>query len=379
MPQNTLPDLSDDELLRRLEALVRDSRRTEAELIAHIGEVDARRLYARKACPSMFAYCAERLHLSDAEAYFRITAARAARRHPLVLSMLADGRLHLTAVVKLAPHLTAENCEELLARAVHKTKREVEELVADWSPRPAAPAVVRKLPAPLEPKAVSPVSIPPSPRPDSVERSHEGPIAIERYVGGAARLDGSTSVAPAPVHTLRPTEIARWPNTFEPSGQSRYRVQFTASATLRQKLERLRALMRRSVPDGDLARVIEEAVTEKLERLEARRFGSTRKPRASARTAASGARHIPAAIRRAVRERDGDRCRFVDAAGRRCTARYDLEFHHRRPFGHGGAHSLDNVSLVCRAHNVHLAEVDYGPVRLKAAGARPTAAAPSSP
>jgi hypothetical protein len=74
----TIPD---DELLRRLAELLRDSRRTEAELVAHIAEVDRRRLYARQASPSMFSYCTHVLHLSEPEAYLRITASRAARRH----------------------------------------------------------------------------------------------------------------------------------------------------------------------------------------------------------------------------------------------------------------------------------------------------------
>jgi hypothetical protein len=56
-------------------------------------------------------------------------------------------------------------------------------------------------------------------------------------------------------------------------------VQFTASAEFYHKLEKLRALMGSKVPDGDLAAVIEQAVTEKLERLEARRFARTRAPR----------------------------------------------------------------------------------------------------
>jgi len=59
----------DDELLSRLSDLVSQSRRVEADLVAHIGEVDERRLFARQAFPSMFAYCTESLHLSEAEAY----------------------------------------------------------------------------------------------------------------------------------------------------------------------------------------------------------------------------------------------------------------------------------------------------------------------
>ncbi|HEX9724873.1 MAG TPA: hypothetical protein VGC53_11395 [Vicinamibacteria bacterium] len=74
--------VSDDELLRRLSDLLQKSRRVEAELVAHIGEVDARRLYAREAAPSMFAYCTETLHLSEHETYLRIKVARASRKHP---------------------------------------------------------------------------------------------------------------------------------------------------------------------------------------------------------------------------------------------------------------------------------------------------------
>ena len=143
---SSLERVPDDALLRRLAELLRQSRRVEADLVAHIGEVDARRLYAREASPSMFAYCTEVLHLSEFEAYLRITAARAARQHPVLLAMLREGSLHLTAVAKLAPHLTRENCETLLARAAHRTKREVEELIAEVAPRPDAPTVVRKLP-----------------------------------------------------------------------------------------------------------------------------------------------------------------------------------------------------------------------------------------
>jgi hypothetical protein len=142
----------------------------------------------------------------------------------------------------------------------------------------------------------------------------------------------------------------------------RYKVQFTASATLHDKLERLKALLRSQVPDGDLAAIIEQAVSEKLERLEARRFAATTAPRKGLRETdtSPSSRHIPAAVRRAVRKRDGDRCRYVDGQGRRCSERHRLEYHHLYPFGFGGDHRLQNISLVCAAHNAYLAKHDYG-------------------
>ena len=108
-----LKSLSDDELLRRLSDVLKQSRRVESELVAHIAEVDERRLYAREASPSMFQYCIDVLHLSKPEAYLRIGVARASRKHPMLLTMLADGRLHLSGIVELAPQLTDENRDDL--------------------------------------------------------------------------------------------------------------------------------------------------------------------------------------------------------------------------------------------------------------------------
>jgi len=284
----------------------------------------------------MFAYCTDVLHLSEAEAYLRIAAARASREHPMLLDMLADGRLHLSGIAKLAPHLTRENRDALLDRAAHRGKRQIEELVAELAPRPDAPAVMRKLAEPAPRRVMEAPEL----RPDGVAPSP---------VGGAghARVPATAPVEQAAMEVLAP---------------ARYKVQFTASAELHDKLERLRALMRSKVPDGDLAAIIGEAVTEKLERLEARRLGSTRAPRKTVEESdlSGPSRHVPAAVRQAVGKRDGKRCRFVDAQGRRCTERHRLEFHHRRPFALGVDHSPGNVVLMCKAHNRLLAEHDYG-------------------
>jgi hypothetical protein len=493
---HSLSAVSDDELLRRLAALVRESRHTEAEVVAHIGEVDARRLFAREAVPSMFQYCTERLHLSGAEAYLRIAAARASRQHPVILEMLADGRLHLTAIALLAPHLTGDNRDDLLARATHRSKREVEELVAEIAPRPDAPSLIRKMPerriervggrcsrglfrqqtaaaasAPQLAVLAGGASASPSPAGGPVAGdavaggfAAEGPVARGLAAEGLPTSSCSPdhapdAIAPADAPALAPAEPQLRPDVVvpvrsggmpapawrvEPLSPARYKVQFTASRELRDKLARLRDLMRPSVPDGDLVSVIDAAVTEKLERLERRLFGRrssaangpsklvTRaapatRPRAApvsgapetpqiglpmavdTRVAAAGAglptassggpaspetpislpfatgapyaaeteptrprekrardagkprsRHVPTEVRGIVLERDGARCGFVDAQGRRCTARAWLELHHRHTFALGGEHSPENVGVRCRMHNQYLASIDYG-------------------
>jgi hypothetical protein len=342
--QQPLESLSDEELLRRLTGLLSRSRRAEADLVGHIGEVDRRRLFAREACPSMFAYCTEVLHLSEHEAYLRITVARAAREHPVLLVLLGDGRLHLAGIAKLAPHLTRENRDALLERAAHRSKREIEELVAELTPQPDTRSLMRKLPE----RPARALELGPDRAPDTA--AELGPDREPQGGAGLARVDSSPR-SPAPQAAV-----------IQPLAPARYHVQFTAGGVLRDKLERLRALMRSEVPDGDLAAIIEKAVTEKLERLEARRHGASKAPRQGfgAADTSTSSRHIPAAVRRTVWERDGGRCRYMDGHGRRCSERHRLEYHHRRPFGLGGDHSPRNICLMCRAHNQHVAEQDYG-------------------
>jgi len=356
-----LETVSDDELLRRLGELVSHSRRIEADLVAHIGEVDQRQLFARFAFPSMFAYCTEGLHLSEAEAYRRITVARAARRHPVLLKALRDGGLHLSGMALLVPLVTAENCAALLERATHRTKREIEELVAELSPRRDAPALIRKLPQATVEGRPHEVRI-------GTGRRHPASTLAE----SAASIEGRSELVPGRVDPAAPPvpaarDVGTQPAApqrpvLEALSPDRHKVQFTASSELRDKIERLTALMRAEIPDGDLAAVIECAVTEKIQRLETRRFAKTKTPRkVSALTPTSdGRRYIPATVRRSVHERDGGRCAFVDEQGRRCSERHRLEFHHRHPFAMGGGHDVANISLLCSAHNRHMAERDYG-------------------
>jgi hypothetical protein len=352
--------LSDDELLQRLSALLGQSRRIEWELVAHIGEVDERRLYAREACDSMFVYCTEVLHLSEHEAYLRIAAARAAREHPMLLAMLGDGRLHLSGIAKLAPHLTLANREVLLERATHRSKRQIEILVADLAPRPDVPTSIRKLPAGAAGRSATPAMTASS---DSRELGPDRvlvtPSDLPLDHGQLGAPSATPSVDNGRISAGTPSGRA----AVEPLGARRYKVQFTASAAFCEKLERLKALMTSSVPDGDLARILEAIVTEALDRREARRFAKVKTPRktlAHTDTAASPSRYLPAPVRRTSQASDDGRCRFVGAGGRRCGSYRRVEFHHVVPWARGGDRSPGNIRLMCRTHNAYLAAKDYG-------------------
>jgi hypothetical protein len=240
--------VSDTQLRSGLSSLLANGCRTEARIIAHIAEVEQRKLHAKDGSPSLFEYCVRQLGLSESEAYHRLTAARIARQFPVVFSLIERRQLHLTAVCLLRDYLTPENHLKLLAEASNKTKLQVQELLARRFPRPEVASYVRKLPSravcaasghptrkaneqsppparPAEqvnilPVPALPISPPPTP----------GPIS-------ASSVSLPLPADSAPLRASIPAQTAPARARIEPTSEARYRIQLNASATLKEKLE----------------------------------------------------------------------------------------------------------------------------------------------
>ena len=354
-----LRGLPPDVLLARLQTLLARDHQVTADLLAHLSEVDARKLYLEKACSSMFTYCVERLHMSEPTAYKRIEAARAARDFPVIFERVAAGELGLTAVTLLSPKLTLDNHLELLAAAAHRSKRDLERLLAARFPRPDVATDLRKVPQRrVEPAAPPPPTAPP---PDAPPPDAPPPPAVPSAAPPA--------VAP-PAFFLSPPAAPR--SELKPLSEDRYYLKLTLSAPVRDKLLEAQALLRHRIPSGDLDAVLGRALDALLRDLRRDKFGETAAPRTPAAPPQEGSRHIPSAVKRAVAERDGYQCSFVDEHGQRCQERALLEYDHVEPFARGGASDTSGVRLLCRAHNAHAAVKALGEdfMRRKLAAAR---------
>ena len=327
-------DLSDEQLLTEVSRLAMDERHATATLIRCLMEVDARRLYLPQGYSSLFAFCTQALHLSEHAAYGRIEVARAARRLPALLAHLEDGSITVTNARILAAHMTDANSEALLAAARHRSKRDVEELVARLKPKPDVPSAVRKLP---------------------VARVVQSQSASEQP---ASVFDLNTTKLPStePAVAVNSPVVPR--PVVAPLAPERYKVQFTASSAMHEKLRYAQDLLRHVVPDGDLAAVFDRALSALIDGLEKEKCAITSRPR-EPRVGERGSRHIPAAVRREVWRRDKGSCAFVGARGR-CGERGFVEFHHVVPFAAGGTAAAKNIELRCRAHNLYEAELFFG-------------------
>ena len=134
-------------------------------------------------------------------------------------------------------------------------------------------------------------------------------------------------------------------------------MQLTIAKDTHDTLRQLQDLLRHSIPDGDPSRIVDRALKRLLEDVLRQKCAMTKRPRQNPQ-AASDAREIPAAVRRAVFKRDGGQCAFVGLQGR-CTERAFLEYHHCQPFAAGGKASVENIELRCRAHNAYEAHLFF--------------------
>ncbi len=344
--------LSDDGLLLDAMRLVGLGFKTDAILLTRISEIDRRHLYRREGYPSMFSYIIGEWHLTEDAAYKRIHAARAAEEFPAVLIALAEGRLHMRGVLMLARHLTSGNADELVTAASHKTRFEIQQLLAQRFPQPDFPERLQPIDSPppvttaLQPSRVTVGQL--APEQVQVTISEQPPEGQDD-----SPLHEPMRTRP-PMHIQPPVRAQR----VTPLAPKRYVLECTLDQETFDLMERAQELMSHQNPTGGILPVLKGALRLLVGHLEKQKFAATDRP-GPARESTS-ARHIPAAVKRAVWDRDGGQCTFVSDGGRRCASRTRLEFDHEDPVARGGRATVENLRLLCRAHNQHAAERAFG-------------------
>jgi hypothetical protein len=213
-----------------------------------------------------------------------------------------------------------------------------------------------------------------------------------------------------PVASLRqvPTAQPSRPELHPVSGD-RFSLRVSLDAATKRQLDDLRALLAHNIPNGDLAAVVKEAIACAIEKHGKRKGAvapdtraatarkarsmtsdrerntscnanaaddgrsatpaavassglslATRSPRRFPEAARPSSSAIPLPIRRQVWERDGGGCAWTAPDGTRCSSRWKLELDHVWPRALGGASTVDNLRISCRAHNVLHAEQVLG-------------------
>jgi hypothetical protein len=241
-----------------------------------------------------------------------------------------------------------------MARAKHRTKKEIAKLVRILDPLPAVPARIEALGPAL------PGAAPPNPTWAEQVASFCPVRALQPGARPSDWVQSGELSAPA----RQEVKLEQPPEQQEAKLEQplRYKVQFTATEEHIDLMERAAALLSNRGEQNGIEAIHLRALRALVETLEKRRYGAPEKDSTEPpKPAGSPSRHIPARIRRSVFDRDGARCTHVDASGQRCRETHHLELHHLVPYARGGVHTAENITLRCAAHNAYAAELDFGP------------------
>lgn len=329
---------TDEELTSQLHKTVARERDCLVDLLVRLGEFDRRSLSLTKGYPDLYEYCMRSLKYSRSGAARRIAAARAGRKYPSLLVMLASGELSLVGAAMLGPHLRPDN-RRRLSRAVRgRTQEEVAQLIAAIAPQYAKRDSIRILSASnsaIEDRSSASAAISISPLVDA---------------GVASPIDSAApgGVVANPAHESKKRAVAL------------YTASITITQETRDLLKRAQEVLRHQAPKGELDPILRMALELLLDKFDRDR----RKPRAgrpSKRSQGRSSRHIPEAVKQEVWKRDGGQCTYVGEGGLRCSSRACMEFDHKKPFARGGrSDSPDNIRAMCRAHNQLLGRLEFG-------------------
>ena len=152
-------------------------------------------------------------------------------------------------------------------------------------------------------------------------------------------------------------------------------LELTVSKELREKLERLKALLSHKNPSLKMSGVLEIISDMALKQLKKRtspkseaasKVGSakneiinshaTSPEIARASNNKKRSRYIPAKTKRAIFQRATHQCEFTAHNNKRCEATHFLEIDHIKPYSQNGSNALQNLQLLCRQHNQRKAE-----------------------
>ena len=304
--------MTDNEVIEKMKEIGQSERKVQARWLYYLAEVDRRKLYARDGYSSLFDFVVDELKYAKGTAGKRIYIMRVAEKYPVIYSLIENQKLCLTAISTLAAYLTPENHEELLSRTQRVSTRDLETLLATLFPKPDIKEIIRKLPSPRV--------------------AEEKPVELSSF-------------------TPRPEKLV-------PLSQTRVAWHFTSEVSTREKLEKVKRLLRHQYPQGRAEDIVDLALDTLLDKIDPDRKTNPISMPVPKETGHS--RYIPRGIKRHVWERDGAQCAYCTPDGKRCAEKGGLQFDHVTPWARGGrSDDPGNIRLLCRTHNIWLAEKTF--------------------
>ncbi len=314
----SLTQISNQELISRMEKLVRTERKITHLVLLHIVEIEDRKLYAKLGYDGMYSYLTKGLGYSESSAYRRLQSARLLRKVPEIAVKVEEGKLNLSQLTQVQKSLreqtpsggqalTPSATLEVLEKIENKSAFETEKVLASEFNRPVQVH-----------EAVRPQ------KDDSVRI--ELTFTKEQF----AELEQAKSLLSHVCHEGNWSEV----------------ISQLAKEFNRKKLSPAKVVMGNVEKNNDLTKTQTEKLQSKQRQLT--QSFATKKSQEAKRPR----QYISIEIKRALFKKSNGCCEFTDQkTGKRCDSKYQLQIDHIRPWSLGGSNQIENLRLLCRTHN----------------------------
>ncbi|MBI4040762.1 MAG: HNH endonuclease, partial [Deltaproteobacteria bacterium] len=346
-----------------------------------------------EAYASLFTYVVQKYHYSEGAAYRRIEAAKVYSKFPEVIEAIGSGKINLTTLSLISPHLKEENASLWIHMISGKSKREVEDLLRDQALKTESRRdSIRRLPVALSAHLDS-----------NSGQKGLGPLERANPFLTAPTLEskGASLSCAGPIDS---TEIKMPSLTLNFAGevtpQKEVKISFVADETVANKIERAKEILRHLFPKARLEDIFNQALEDLLEKrdperkLKRREIREVKKQQQNESRGQKGveatvdpdgekrrtqsmqiqkslvpsrsvlpttlSRYIPMSTKQEVWKRDEGKCTYQSPEGKRCNERAYLEVDHIEPFALGGKAELENLRLLCSTHNRYRAQLTFG-------------------
>lgn len=310
--------MTDDELHESAIKAAQQDKSAQIITIAHLIEVESRRLHAKFGFSSIFSYAVTALGFSEPAAAQRVQATRLAIAIPAADLKIQTGEMSISSAASVQRFIrreekvndrvfSSEEKERIISEVSGKSARETERILLSFSTR-IEPHVLREKITPLTPTRTQlTFYVGPEIMAD-IQRVQElkGELSLEEILKASLSL------------YLERTDPARKP----------VKAKSLQSANVAELgLRSTQTLQEQSTNTSELSD-------------------------------SNPSRYNPVSLLQALHRRSESRCEFISSkTGLRCESRFRLQVEHKIPFSHGGQTTIGNCALFCQAHNL-LAEAE---------------------
>lgn len=315
------PVLNEKERILHAKALAKASnyKKSHAELLGVITEVDKLRLFEKFLLTSTFAYCTQILKLSEDVTYTLIKISRVSEKVPELKIAIHNGSLSISNAKRIAPIVTPENKTEWIEKAKEFPQRKLEQEVAKSFPKEAVQEKIKyvsenrvKLEAGLDEEVMN-------------------------LIRKAQDLISQKTKSVETIETVLKEVLSEYIERNDPVQKAK-RIENKNFKKVARNLDK--------APQAFKSKV--KPLLGYANSLPVSRRGAERPQISTQRSA------IPAEVIHKINLRDNRKCQAQMLNGRICGNSRWLDYHHKIPVKLGGTNTIENLITLCAQHHRQL-------------------------